>query len=239
MRIALVLIVAGAAGLVGGLAAAYLKPPAATEAAPPRAGDTERIRDLEAALARMEERVRTLEIAPPLAAAAPRSGTPEVALGGPGASAATPAGDGSSVAGPELDERIREVIAEKERVQREEQRKRFDEMFAEREKQFEQRLGTDFGLTPYQTEQVMAILRKRREAFTELRDRLFVEGSGPDPARRETMRTEFQKLRDDADKELQTVLTPEQYEAVQPAITAQYGPGWMGGPGMGGPPPGR
>jgi hypothetical protein len=238
MRVALIVVVACAAGLVGGLAVTLLKPPAALEAGSGGASDRlgARLTDLEVALARVEARVRTLEVAPPMAAPAARSGAADGPEDGSGASAAT---DGSpSGSEPELDERILSVIAEKERVQREEQRKRFEEMTAQRDKAFQERLGAEFGLTPWQAEQVGAILAKRRESFVAIRDRLFGDGQ-PDPARREAMQMEFQKIRDDAEKELQAILTPEQFETVEKAISEQYGPGWMGGPGIGPPPRGR
>lgn len=225
MKIALIAIVAIAAGLVGGGVANMLQKGAPVSAQKAEAPDAAmaRLDDLESALERIEERLHRLEVAPPMAAAPAATPVPASAEDDETASAAV------VVDVPEelLEEKIRDVVAEREKSQQEERDRRRTEFETARQNELMNKLA-ELGLNGYQQEQLTALLAKRRDLMGKFRETMFSRDGGVD---RDTLRERMRTVREQIDTEIKTLLTTDQYAAFQ-----QMDPGGRGqgrGPGRG------
>lgn len=116
-------------------------------------------------------------------------------------------------------------IREQERLQREAERKiREGERTEERIAQ----LTTELGLDVRQQSEFRRFFEEQNTKRTEMMDQMRNGGAGGD---RQAMRETFQKLRDEANADLQTFLSGDQYERYQ-ASNQDFG-GFGGGPGGG------
>ena len=225
MKIALVAIVAIAAGLVGGgLANSLLQgdPVSAQKSDAPDAA-LARLDDLESALERIEERLHRLEVAPPMADAPAATPVPARANEEETASAAV------AVDVPDglLEEKIRDVVAEREKADREERDRRRTEFETARQNELMDKLN-ELGLNSYQQEQLTAILAKRRESMSKFREAMFSREGGVD---RGALRDEMHTVREQTNTEIQELLTTDQYAAFQQMDSSGRGSGR--GPGRG------
>jgi hypothetical protein len=205
MRTALLLVGFGAAAFAGVLAGQALGP--GDVAPPPMTSGLEgRIDQLEREVARLTEMVRSAPL-PPLPSSMP-DGPDALAPSSPAARAE----EASPTATPdELREKVLDVIEEKRQADREERERKVAEYAARAETARLDRLEKDLGLEPYQREELAKILTERRKAITALmrgrRERIRA------PEAREEMKEEFKRIREEADTELQKLLSTEQYEA--------------------------
>jgi len=204
MRTALLLVGFGAAAFAGVLAGQAIGPGDVTPL-PSTSGLEGRIDELEAQVARLTEMARSAPL-PPLPSSMPD---------GPDALAPSPtASEGEASAAPVLDAALREqvlgVIEEKRLADREERERKVQDYAARAETARLDRLEKDLGLEPYQREELAKILTDRRKALAALlRGRRERERT---PEAREEMKEEFKRIREEADTELQKLLSTEQYE---------------------------
>jgi hypothetical protein len=219
VKIALIALIGVAAGLLGGGASVLLFAPGPAPDARPGAPDAElaRLDQVDAALARIEERLHRLEVAPPMAAAPTAVAIP----GTPMEEAATPAAAIADVPADQLEDKIRDVVAEREQAQREEWTKRRSESEAARQAELMEKL-TELGLNSYQQEQLAAILEKRRESMNKFRQAMFSRDEGVD---RSALRDEMHTVRQETDTEIQELLTTDQYAAFQEMDSGGRGSG--------------
>ena len=225
MKIALLAFIGLAAGLLGGVAGTYIR---ASGSAPelsssvPDAGAA-RLEQIQEALERIEQRLHRLEVAPPM------SNGP--AAGAIVESAALPADDFAAAASPDspLDEdlkvKILDVVQEREQSEREARSRMRSEYQAARQTELMNRLD-ELGLNSYQEEQLSAILKKRREAMEKFRQRMF---SGEEGIDRAAVRDEMHTVRGETDREVEELLTTDQYAAFQEMDSGGRGPGRGGG----------
>ncbi len=234
MKNALLIVLALAAGAAGGLAAVLVLPspemPRESEA--PNAL-LSRVEDAEERLARMEDALRRVEAAQEVARAA--ASPPSSPAADPPASSPGEVSSSATAADPALDDRIREVIEERDRVQREEARKRMEEGMQQRQAELLDALEKELGLNAYQREEVARILAERHEAMQAVRARYFPAGGPPPAESRDLVREEMRKVWEATDQKLQTVLTPDQFRTMkEKELDRGAGPGGFGG-GPGGP----
>jgi hypothetical protein len=215
------------AGLAGGGAAVLLSGNEAagdSAGAPPPSEAAEEIAELSRRIAALEEEVRTLRAAPPMAEApAAPIAEPETAEETAAASAAAP-----------LPEAIQEQVAKEVRESRDKEReamgRRFSEMAKQREAGALDRMVEKHGLTAYQREEMEKILERRRQAIGEFFRQMFAPGEG-EQADLGEVRKKMADVRDETEKEIQALLSPDQYEAWQTEQPRGRGPGF--GPGGG------
>ncbi len=223
MKIALIAFVGLAAGLLGGGAATYFlaaDPAPDLKANAPDAGAA-RLDQVQAALERIEERLHRLEVAPPMSNAPAGAAIAESAVKLADELAASP--DGPS--GEDLKEKILDVVQEREKSEREARSRMRSEFQEARQAELINRLN-ELGLNSYQEEQLSAILAKRRAAMEKFRQRMF---SGEEGLDRNAVREEMHTVRAETDREVEELLTTDQYAAFKELDSGGRGPGRGGG----------
>jgi hypothetical protein len=191
------------------------------------------LEELSSRQARLEQEVRELRLAPPLAA--PAAGAAATGQADPAASEAS--GDTAAAASPspedaKIEEKVRTAVAASRAAEMDQIGQRFARMAKQREVASLDRLAESHGLSAYQREEMEKILDRRREAIGSFFRTMFGAGGETDPEAIRTKLTDVQKETDEAAKAL---LTPEQYEEFKKTdIASRAGPWGMGG-GMGGP----
>jgi len=223
MRGILIAVGMGAVGLVGALAGVYIgsDSPAIPEAdSQDMSRVNARLDELQTEIARLREEMlrRDTAVAAPMAEAPVEPSALEAAEAVPVA----------AMRDEDLKAKVLEVVAEKDKAEREARRKRETERAAERETAMMDRLTEELRLTGYQQEELKKIWLARREAFSTLRERMMSGDGG-----REGIRDEFRKIREESDLKLKEILDAQQYETWSTLNTGRGG-GFGGFGGRGG-----
>jgi len=231
-----ILVLALLVGLVGGTASGLL---GSTEVPPPvDPGSQDAIlRRLDAVsmrLTQVENRIGQLELEGPATPLAEASPLPT----GPG----TPAEDEAPVTTAaeepvregDLRETILDVVEERERTARQARERRRAESDARRTTALLDRLERESGLDSFRRAKLAELLAARRETVETLRERMRRGGETMTEQVRDALREEIRQARDESDRQIEELLTPEQFEAYQrqsrgggrgPGRNADRGPG--------------
>ena len=229
MKIAIMLVGCLAAGLIGAIAGIALTADDATPTKPDNGAPSEvsaKLGELSQQVARLSDRIRVLETAPPMASApvspavAPPSGLdPE----NPNAAAMAPE------AAEALEERVREIVNERQKAQWDSMGRGFMAMAKQRESGMIQRLKDNHGLAPYQAEQLESLLERRRNAIAEFFRSMMSPEEGAEPMDMGKIREKITEVAEKTDEEIENLLSPDQYEAFQADPANQRGGPWGGG----------
>lgn len=239
MKIAITLVGCAAAGLIGALAGIALTGNSAAPAAPTKGAPSEvdaKLGEISQQIASLSERIRTLEVAPPLSSA-PMS---DAVASRPVTSSEDPTAAATPAEEEALEEKVREIVNERQKAQWETMGRGFMAMAKQRESAMVQRLAENHGLAPYQAVQLEALLERRRSAIAEFFRGMMSPEEGADPVDVARIREKITEVQEKTDEEIQNLLSPDQYAAFQadPANQRGGGPPWGGGGGLGGSGPG-
>lgn len=119
-----------------------------------------------------------------------------------------------------------------DQIRDKEEKARQEKMLADQAARLEERLTQlreELGLSQYQVDEMRGVLTAQNERRTEL------FAGGWQNVDREAMRTGMESIRDDTQKALGGILTPEQLDGYRQSERNSFGRGGFGGPGGGGP----